>query len=339
MESYTRPMSAAPERLPNLTPKEPLTYEGILHLLPDAVNFARVETDSIRLAQTAEGKFALSYLFANRNLLKPVLVDFKSISPDLLQPIGGAAHNPERRIDSIGSAVARVLSQESDKIPGLFMRTEESADWESLSTTNTSLQEGERFAVIDPLDMTSSITRGDRVQTTGIAMYDREGEIKALGIMSLVDDGFIFIENVDGKFFTYSTPERDSERLDNEPLRVAAKTRRMYTLKDSPLMQGNTWSLNCDSGFAALTLQEGKIDTIVDHIKGSLWYEVVIWARALQILGFPVTDKDGNAIDFGAAMRRVIEKHEGDTYRIPFVISRTPDIHQKVLNLLQKPSE
>ena len=57
-------MSATPERLLNLPPKEPLTYEGILHLLPDAVNFARVETDSIRLAQTAEGKFALSYLFA-----------------------------------------------------------------------------------------------------------------------------------------------------------------------------------------------------------------------------------------------------------------------------------
>lgn len=339
MYSYTSYMSAAPERLLNLTPKEPLTYQGILRLLPDAVNFARIETESIRMAQTAEGKFALSYLFANRNLLKPVLSDFTSISPDLLQPVGGASHNPERRIDSIGSAVARVLSQESERIPGLFMRTEESADWESLSTIDTPLHNGERFAVIDPLDMTSSITRGDRVQTTGIALYDRQGEIKALGIMSLVDDGFIFIENVDGKFVTYSTPEPDSERLENEPLRVAAKIRRMYTLKDSPLMRGNTWSMNCDSGFATLTLQEGKIDTIVDHVKGSLWYEVVIWARALQILGFPVTDKDGNPIDFAAAMRRVIEKHEGDTYRIPFVISRTPEIHEKVLSLLQKPSE
>jgi len=201
------------------------------------------------------------------------------------------------------------------------------------------LRDGERFAVIDPLDMTSSITRGDRVQTTGIAIYDREGEIQALGIMSLVDDGFIFIENVNGKFITISTPEPDKERTDNEPLRVAAKTRRMYTLKDSPLMQGNTWSLNCDSGFAALTMQEGKIDTIVDHRKGSLWYEMVIWGRALQILGFPVTDKDGNPIDFSAAMKKVIEKHEGDTYRIPFVISRTPDIHKKVLRLLQKPSQ
>ncbi len=329
-------MSATPERLLNLPPKEPLTYEGILHLLPDAVNFARVETDSIRLAQTAEGKFALSYLFANRNLLKPVLSDLQSISPDLLQPVGGASHNPERRIDSIGSAVARVLSQESEKIPGFFMRTEESADWESLSTIDTPIQSGERFAVIDPLDMTSAIPRDDRVQSTGIAIYDRKGEIKALGIMSLVDDGFIFIENVNGEFFTYSTPEPDNKQRENEPLRVAAKSRRMYTLKDSPLMQGNTWSLNCDSGFAALALQEGKIDTIVDHIKGSLWYEVVIWARALQILGFPVTDKHGNPIDFGAAVRRVIEKHEGDTYRIPFVISRTPDIHTQVLDLLQK---
>ncbi len=331
-------MTAAVETRAGISPAESMTYEGILRRIPDAVSFARVEAESTNLARTPEGDFALTYLLANRNLLKPVLADLSTVSPDLLQPIGGAPHNPERTIDGIGSAIALVLSQKSDKIPGLFMRTEESADWESLSPNPVPIDEGERFAIIDPLDMTSAIMRGNRVQTTGIAIYDRQGDLKTLGIMSLVDDGFIFIENVDGELFIYTPPMR-SHATAEQPLRVAAKTRRMYTLKDSPLLTSHDWTLDCDSGYATLALTQGNIDTIVDPYKGSPWYEVVIWAKAAQILGYPVTDKDGNTIDFTKIMRRVIARHEGDTYRIPFVISRSPEIHTDVLKLLRQSPE
>lgn len=330
-------MTVAHERSFGLRP-EPMNYEGVLKRIPEAISFATIETETSGLAKTPEGKFALTYLLANRNLLQPILSDLSSVSPDLLQPIGGSSYNPERSIDGIGSAVALYLSRQTEDIPHFFMRTEESVGWEALGNDEGLPQDGQRFAVIDPLDMTSSISKGDRTQSTGIAIYNREGQLQTVGIVSFVDDGFVFLERRGDEMAIYPPRENTKNPQDDPggPLRVATLLRRMYNLKDLPIFtQAGTWNMNCTSGFAVLGMDKGKIDAIIDPVKGNPWYEVVIWGAAAQGLGYPMSDKDGNRIDISETVRKVIDKHEGDTYRIPFIISRTPKIHEQVLSLLK----
>lgn len=333
-------MTANAERPSVTINQEPKSFRNILSKVPEAVGFAQIESESSEIATTPEGKFSLTYLLAARNLLRPVLREVTAIHPDLLQATGGPSYNPERSIDEVGTAIALTLARQTNDIPKFWMRTEESANWERMSAGDESIKEGQNFAVIDPLDMTSSIIKGDQVQTTGIAIYDRQGNLKTVGMVSLVDDGFIFMEKINGAFHVYPKPtdEHDThEKNANIPLRVAAKTRRMHTLKDSPVMKDSVWAMDCDSGYAVLGIHQGKIDTIIDHVKGNPWYEVVIWPAAAQELGYPVTDATGKPLDYSAIMRRMIEKHEGDTYRIPFVISKTPEIHKTVLEKLQPP--
>ena len=334
-------MTMTVERSVGISP-EPLNYEGVLTRIPEAVSFANIEAETSGLAKTPEGKFALTYLLANRNLLQPILSDLSSISPDLLQPIGGFSYNPERSIDNIGSAVALYITQKTEEIPRLFMRTEESARWESIGDIDQPIENGERFAVIDPLDMTHGIVNNNRVQTTGIAIYDKQGDIRAVGIISLVDDKYVFVENDRGTLRVYPEAPAASKtdtQEDADTIRMATLTRRMQYFQDIPfLTNGGVRTMDAGiSGYPILALHHNMLDTVVDHVKGSAWYELVIWARAAQALGFPVSDKDGNPIDISAIMRRVIAHHEGDNYRIPVIISRTPEIHQRVLSLL-KPS-
>ena len=330
----------AVERSVGISP-EPLNYEGVFTRIPEAVSFANIEAETSGLAKTPEGKFALTYLLANRNLLQPILADPSSISPDLLQPIGGFSYNPERSIDNVGSAVAVYITQKTEQIPHLFIRTEESARWESVGD-DLRIEDGERFAVIDPLDMTHGIVNNNRVQTTGIAIYNKQGELHTLGIISLVDDKFVFVENDRGTLHVYPelpAASKTDAQEDTDTIRMATLTRRMQYFQDIPfLSNGGVRTMDAGiSGYPILALHQNMLDTVIDHVKGSAWYELVIWARAAQALGFPVSDKDGNPIDISAIMRRVIAHHEGDNYRIPVIISRTPEIHQRVLSLL-KPS-
>lgn len=319
--------------------EERVTFEGITRNIPDAIRMAKLEVESTGMATTPEGKFAATYLLATRNLLHPVLDDLQTIGPDFLLPIGGQEYNPERSIDEIGSLTAEYLANMTTDLPNFFLRTEESAQWQSMNHSNGTLETGERFAVIDPLDMTSSIQKKDRVQTSGVAIFDRNGNVKAVGITSLVDDGFVFVENRDGTVHifpdNYLTPH---EHQPNEhPIRVATMTRRMHQIRQLPLFtkEHAQWAMDCTSGFSVLGLLRGDVDTVIDAFKGNPWYEVVIWVNAAQQLGFPVSDKDGNPVDIAGAVKRMIARHEGDSFRIPFVMSRTQKIHDTVLPLLK----
>ena len=162
------------------------------------------------------------------------------------------------------------------------------------------------------------------------------GALKAIGIISLVDEGMVFID-AGGKEPSITVyPETVKGKPDPRILRVGALTRRMYQLKDLPIFQSSNsvWNEDCVSGHAVLSLAHDNLDTVIDSTKGQPWYEFVIWHRAAQELGFPVTDPDGNPIDTAAIMRKAIEKNPNDTFRVPFVMSRTPEIHKRVLPLL-----
>lgn len=334
-------MSASAERARLLTVREQKVKQGyrdIIAKIPDAVKVAQRETETSDLATTPEGKFALTYLLAAQRLLTPALHDMTQLNIDLLQPIGGPEYNPHRSIDDIGAAVAKNLVDTTTTIPNFWLHTEESASWERASTTGDDFEHGETFAVIDPLDMTHSITKSERTQTTGIVIFDRDGNMKAVGLASVVDDGFIFIERGKENDHVFASPPQieNPQLSDTEPIHIATLTRRMYDLRSLPIFTSGIGErvLDSTSGFAVLSLHNGTVDTILDPVKGNPWYETIIWGTIADELGMPITDRHNVPLDLGAMMRRVIQKHEDDQYRIPFVISRTPEIHQKVLTLL-----
>lgn len=333
-------MYSSKEQFRPNTNQEFVTFEGITKKIPDAVRMAQLEVESTGMATTPEGKFAATYLLATRNLLTPVLDDLQAIGPDFLLPTGGQEYNPERSIDEIGSITAEYLASMTTDLPNFFLRTEESAQWQDMGGSGRPPEHGERFAVIDPLDMTSSIQKKDRVQTSGVAIFDKDGNTKAVGITSLVDDGFVFIENREGTLHifpdTYLTPHEHTP--DEHPLRVATMTRRMHHIRQLPLFtkEHAQWAMDCTSGFSVLGLLRGDVDTVIDAYKGNPWYEVVIWVNAAQHLGFSVSDRAGMPIDVAGSVRRMIARHEGDSFRIPFIMSRTQDIHNMVLPLIQR---
>lgn len=311
---------------------------ALLAHVPEAITFAKIEMEAAREAKTPEGKFVLTYLFATRNLLSPLMTDLHAINPDLLRPVGGSEYNPERKIDEVGTAVAMTLGKQTADIPRFWLRTEESPRWERMSRDEALLEEGKRFVIIDPLDESSGIALGNRVQSTGIAIYNKQGELLTIGIMSLVDEGMMFAERVDGQLRIVPTkPQAPQEPLPHEPIRVATLTRRMHALKDLPLFATNqaTWTLPSIGGYAVMAMANGEIDTIIDPMKGNPWIEYCLWGPAAEELGFVVSDKEGRPIDRAAIMREAITKNLANTSRIPFVISRTPEIHKRVLELLK----
>lgn len=335
-------MAATAERARLLTLREQKSvqnFRDIMARIPTVLQDTRNETEHSEITHSPEGKFVFTYLLAAQRLLTPALNDMAIANADLLEPTGGPEYNPHRSIDEIGTTVARQLAVQTTDIPKFWIHSEESAQWEPTHPSNDLLKDGKRFAVIDPLDMTHSITKGDRIQTTGIAIFDKNGAMIAAGLASLVDDGIILVEHTDHDhiYTNATTPIVSHSEEDKRPIRVATLTRRMYGLRNLPIFaQKDTadWVLDCTSGFAVLELLRGNIDTMLDPIKGNPWYEISIWGTIAQKLGMQVSDWDNNPLDLEAAMRHVIEHHEDDNYRLPFVISRTPETHKKVLGLL-----
>lgn len=320
--------------------QETNTLSAMVSRIPEAISFAKLEMEASRQAQTPEGKFILTYLFATRNLLRPTLIDPAMPNSDMMRPIGGYAYNPERTIDKVGTTVAMYLAEQTADIPHLFIRTEEGIQWERVGNNEKPVNEGERFAIIDPLDESSGITSGHRVQSTGIAIYDRNGKLITLGIISLVDDSMMFAEYADDELRIYPHTSEKPPEDPNQPIRVATLTRRMHALKNLPLFttEHATWSMPSIGGYAVLSMLKNEVDVILDPLKGNPWIEYCLWGPAAEEFGFTVSDPKGNPIDRAAIVRSAIEKNSSNAERIPFIISRTPEIHRRVLSLLAKPS-
>lgn len=331
-------MTATVERTRQFSKPDIITVSDLLSEVPDTVTRAMLESERSGMAKTPEGTLVLSFLFANRDLMKPALKDGVQGNTNLITPTGGHDYNPHRTIDAVGEAIFSSVAERTRNLPELMVHTEEHEMWEPAGIGNASIEDADRFAIIDPLDMTHSLTKGDRIQTSGIAIYNRAGQLKALGVVSLVDDGMLFIEHSDTKkeptihFYETNVMTDTSDEI----IRIGTLTRRMYDLRSLPLFSHEgIWKLDCTSGYALLRLMNNDLDTIVDPVKGFPWYEFAIWGTAAQTLGYPVTDGKGNPIDTAAMIRYVIKNNPTDSYRIPFVMSRTPEIHKRVLSLLQ----
>lgn len=329
-------MSTTPERQPRL--KEAKSYNEILNDVPQSVAFARMEAENSGMADTPESKFVLTYLFAARNLLRPVLSQ-EHIHRDLLQPIGGHGYNPQRNIDEIGQAIANEISTHTTDMNNYWIRTEENAVWKPGSAREQAFDTADRFIFIDPMDETNAIAEGKRYQTTGIAVYTRSGDLLTLGVISLVDDGIIFFptnEDDNGTYMFPSDSVRPYASPDHEKIRFATLKRRMHMLKDLPIVQHGVWAMDSIGGFAVCAMASGSVDVILDQTKGNPWFEYILWGPAAEKAGFIVSDPDGKPIDTAAIVRRAIEKNPDDSFRIPFVISRNEAIHRNALSLLKK---
>ncbi len=334
-------MTALRERLsgiPTLPDIKSAPIRDILTRLPSIVEQSRTQVEQSNIAKTPEGAFALSYLVSVRNVLKPAFDDITNIPQELLQIVGGNTYNPECMIDVIGDDIATLLANQIKNLPHLWIRTEEGAAWENPKGDDTELSQGRYFAVIDPLDETGAISKGKRFQTSAIAIYSREGTLLTLGIVSLVDEKIMFFEHPD-TVISPSTPSHTPDHNDaSQPIRIATMTRRMHALRDLPLFQKEgAWSMDTIGGYGLLAMNQGEIDAMIDPVKGNPWFEYLLWGPAAEKMGFTVTDPEGNPIDAKAIMKTALEKNPDNSYRIPFVTSRTPEIQSRILSLL-KPS-
>lgn len=330
-------MTAQAERarlLANKDAKLSATVRDIFNRIPDAIRFADTEARASGIAKSPEGNFVLTYLLAARNMLKPVLSDLHAINPGLLQPIGGHEYNPERTIDMVGIAIAQALAGRTQDLSHAWMRTEEQARWLPVNPSESSWDQAERFIFIDPLDETSAIPKGNRVQSTGLAVYDRNGALLTMGIISLVDDTMMFVDRA--KESPPARTARGNETVPN-PIKLATLRRRMHAMQDLPLFTSGEAVLASESigGHTILSMMQEHLDAMIDPFKGNPWYEYVLWGPAAEELGFVVTDVNGQPINRAEIVRHGIRKNPGDDYRIPFVISRTPQIHAKILSLLR----
>lgn len=90
-------------------------------------------------------------------------------------------------------------------------------------------------------------------------------------------------------------------------------------------------------GYAVLMLALGKQDFALDH-DGQEVNEAAIWYTIAQECGFPVTTLDGIPIDMPARIRYAMRSRDM-SQRIPAVISRTAEIHRRVVPIPQVPTD
>jgi len=325
-------MTPHAERLPAL--KESPSLQTILTDIPHAVDLARIEAESSELAHSPEGLFVLTYLLAARNVIKPVLTQ-SYIHQHLLQPTGGHSYNPQRTIDEIGIAIADYISKLPTDMHNFWIRTEENPVWSPGKPGEGFFEEADRFVFIDPIDETSAIPKGKRLQTSGIGIYNRDGELQGLGVISLVDDGIIFYAKNDSETVYTYPPQRAPEQQSDAPIRFATLTRRMHALNNLPIAsQGGEWTMDTVGGYGVCAMLNGTVDAMLDPVKGNPWFEYILWGPAAEKAGFVVTDPDGEPIDTASIVKYAIAKNPDDSYRIKFVISNNPETHKRILRLL-----
>lgn len=294
---------------------------------------------------TTEGELVAVYLLSAASILRKRIADTDSLLRDgLLQNTGGEAYNPHRAIDAInGELVDRILAQ-SD-LTTVLLHIEERDQWERVKWQDNSEQAippHARVIMVDPIDGTSELLIGEACQTTGIVIYDGQGNFLAGGVISLTDDRVLLVEATQ----TEQTPEKTivyrasqeyvmpkTKEVDVAKLRVGTIIRRMPELSQTPLFQKRLEPEHPNlGGSAVLRLISGEVDTLIDPYKGQPWYEAAVWgtlAQACKPYGIIVTGPTGEPIDFWEIIKANIL--EGKADRIPMVTSTSQAIHDAVL--------
>lgn len=137
--------------------------------------------DRTALATTDEGKCVLQFCFATARLLRPILRNPVARKNLAVEVGGGAAYNPHYQIDLLPGALAEITWKHSTGNDRTLLYLEERG-FMTLGRTRK-----ERYVIIDPLDESSAVGTGLRVQVSGAVVCDERGEFLAGGIASLQD--------------------------------------------------------------------------------------------------------------------------------------------------------
>lgn len=282
------------------------------------------------------GTLALSFVLSQAQALRPVYGS-ESLNADspLYTDMGGDDFNPHRAIDTVGGELIKIIAGMLN-FP-VRLHVEEDHKWLSVNDD----KEGDPiFMLVDPIDGTNS--KG--MQTTGIIIADKNFRLLAGAVASLVDSRVALFENgkvrmwdFDHESLTLKEHQPKQERKDKPPfLRLATLPRRMEKLSGTRLFQtiGGS-SLMTIGGYGLLEMLDGKVDAMVDPLKGQKWEEVCIWQNLLQFIGMPVTYPDGTKIDFPVILRQAF--FENKAPRTKVIASANASFHQQVLNSLSAP--
>lgn len=327
-------MAATPEALAAMMP--PLERAWADPIMRAIVTSGELAEQS-GLADTPEGKSILKFALAGATLLRRLLRDPEMIAELLDIVPGGDPTNPHYVLDLLPGAVAQRIWQGTPFADKTLMFLEEHG-FVALGRRRKI-----RYVIADPLDESSLVETGLRVQTSGAVICNERGECLAGAITSLVDNTILFVTkdhpprllNFDesrGRLHEFQA-EGTSNRTNR--LRYQTLPRRIDIMPKKFVDIYNYPSIPTMGGYAVLMLALGKQDFALDHI-GQEVYEAAIWYTIAQACGFPVTSLDGKPIDMPAHIRYAMRRRDM-SQRIPAVISRTSEIHRRVIPIFQNP--
>ncbi len=293
--------------------------------------------DRSGLTQTPEGKSILQFSLAAATLLRPILRD-PEMSAKLLDIVpGGDPTNPHYVLDLLPGAVAKRIWQGTPFAHNTLMFLEE------YGFVALGQRRKIRYVIADPLDESSLVETGLRVQTSGAVICNEHGECLAGAITSLVDNTILLalrdhpprllnFDEYGGRLHEFQVedpPNRhDIFRYQTLPRRIDIMPKEFVDIYKYP-------SIPTMGGYAVLMLALGKQDFALDP-KGQDVNEAAIWYTIAQECGFPVTTLDGIPIDMPARLLYAMRNRDMDQ-RIPAVISRTAEIHRRVVPIPQVP--
>jgi fructose-1,6-bisphosphatase/inositol monophosphatase family enzyme len=263
------------------------------------------------------------------------------ITAGLLTELGGETHNPHRKIDHIGAAVAHYCLPHAFHDGPVDIRIEEEGMW----TRYPGNDQGEsRYRiVIDPLDGTSDIARGRPYQAMGLLMTDTQGHFAASCVVGLSQPEILVADhNHAALLFCFHEGRTTLEPISlhrndavQTPLRVSVLKRRLtehpeaYAFIDD---SGAELTLDTFGGAGLLALVCGKVDAMIDLIKGQIWYEALPWGWTAEAIGCPVTAPDGSAIDFAGMLNESLADPDYRG-RQQIVISRNREVADALVHM------
>lgn len=314
-------------------------------LLPRVIDRSANISERHALADTYEGRLALTFALSAATFIRPLLrTPTKLLSSSLAHQIsGGTDENPSLKIDTINGAVIKYMAARLSNPLDVFI--EEEHRWLQF---NPQKNKTPLMVVVDPLDGTSSIGTGLRDQSVGIVATDGK-ERFAGAIASFVDDELVVVErnpNSEKPVLTLLSFDEHNGKIERlaipavKPKYLASATiatlgRRMNQLQDTELFHYRKIpDLPSFGGYVILGLIRGQLDAAVDP-KGQPVREVLMWGGIASEAGLLVTDPEGNTINFLSLASEAQNNDALMETRIPIVISNNANLHIQLLASLR----
>lgn len=306
--------------------------------------------------ETEQGRLTLAALLHTHLMLEPILREKEKLRvAGFFDETGGPPNNRHIKIDEYGKRALEFQAKNFPFTSSASLRIEETHAW----TNPLNSGSPECYIVMDPLDESSSADKIDKlVQSAGIIIADKDGQLIAGGIANLVGKEIIMIEKGNLHVFVIlGSPDKPKEitlnKIDPEnipqvdrvldgKIHYAMLGRRVKGIKQTMFYHEQTLALDMFGGFGIHKLLDGTIDAAIDTAKGQPWYEAVIWGWIAREMGYTVIGINGKPIDFQALLLRNNEGADPinpeDLERVKIIIAKTPEIADQIRLRLSSPT-